>query len=298
MLIDQFKDYMLLERNCSELTVKAYGADIEAFVLFYEAEYGVVDLKKVNYPEIRQWIVSLVELGVSNRSINRKVASLKAFYLFLQKTDVIQVNPLVKHKPLKMELKAKLPFSEGEVSEVFDLFEKDLDDFCKLRDRIIIEILYVTGLRRAELIGLTLGSVDLFSNTLKVLGKRNKERIVPLLGVTVDLLSRYIDEYKVRYVAEISSPLFLTNKGVKIYENFVFRLINSYFGKVSVKNNKSPHILRHSFATHLLKNGADLNSVKELLGHSSLAATQVYTHNNIAELAEVYKKSHPRNKKV
>ncbi|WP_010180920.1 tyrosine-type recombinase/integrase [Aquimarina agarilytica] len=298
MLIDQYSDYMLLERNCSELTVKAYVSDVKAFVLFYEAEYGVVDLKSVNYPEIRQWIVELVNEGISNRSINRKLASLKSFYLFLQKTEVIQVSPLVKHKPLKMEVKAKLPFSEVEIADVFELFEKDLSDFFKLRDRVIIELLYTTGMRRAELVGLTIGSVDLVSNNLKVLGKRNKERIVPLLEVTVRLLSKYIDGYKERYNSEILSPLFLTNRGVKIYENFVFRLINSYFGKVSVKNNKSPHILRHSFATHLLKNGADLNSVKELLGHSSLAATQVYTHNNIAELIEVYRQSHPRNKKV
>ncbi len=298
MLIDQFKDYMLLERNCSELTVKAYVSDLTAFVFFLENEHAAMDLVKVNYPEIRQWIVELVDNGVSNRSINRKIASLKAFYLFLQKTEVVKVGPLAKHKSLKTESKVKLPFSEEEIKGALSLFNEDLNDFFQLRDRLIIEVLYVTGIRRAELVGLTIGSVDLFSNTLKVLGKRNKERIVPLLGVTIKLLSEYIEGYKSRYVAEKSSPLFLTNKGVKIYENFVFRLINSYFGKVSVKNNKSPHVLRHSFATHLLKNGADLNSVKELLGHSSLAATQVYTHNNIAELTKVYKKSHPRNKNV
>ncbi|WP_010523287.1 tyrosine-type recombinase/integrase [Aquimarina agarivorans] len=298
MVIDQFKDYMLLERNCSELTVKAYTADISSFLVFIEEVFDHGNLMKVNYAEIRQWIIVLVDKGVSNRSVNRKIASLKAFYLFLQKTEAILVSPLVKHKSLKTDVKSKLPFSEVEIADVFELFNEGLEDFNKLRDRLIIEVLYTTGIRRAELVGLTIGSVDISLKTLKVLGKRNKERIVPLIEETVFLLNRYITVYKQRYSADFSSPLFVTNKGVKIYENFVFRLINSYFGKVSVKNNKSPHVLRHSFATHLLKNGADLNAVKELLGHSSLAATQVYTHNNIAELAEVYRQSHPRNKKV
>ena len=298
MLINQFRDYLLLERNYSELTVNAYESDVIAFLEFFKKEYGSDDLVSVNYVQIRQWIIELVNLKITNRSINRKLSSLKAFYVYLQKAEVILVNPMAKHKSLKLASKAKLPFSEVEVAEVFEMFNGGLNDLGGLRDRLIIELLYTTGVRRIELVNLTIGSLDLPGQTLRVVGKRNKERIAPLLSTTVELLKSYMVMYKAVYVCHFSEPLFRTNKGVKIYENFVFRLVNSYFGKVTVKNNLSPHVLRHSFATHLLNNGADLNSVKELLGHSSLAATQVYTHNNISQLAQVYKKAHPRNKKI
>lgn len=298
MLINQFKDYLLLERNYSELTVNAYVADVSAFFEFYKGLYRSDDLVSVNYVQIRQWIVELVNLKITNRSINRKLSSLKAFYVYLQKAEILLVNPMAKHKSLKVSSKAKLPFSEVEVANVFELFDGELDDFEGLRDRLIVELLYTTGMRRIELVSLTIGSLDLSGMTIRVLGKRNKERVVPLLNSTVDLLRRYLQIYKEVFVGGVLEPLFRTNNGVKIYENFVFRLVNSYFSKVTVKNNVSPHILRHSFATHLLNNGADLNAVKELLGHSSLAATQVYTHNNISQLSQVYKKAHPRNKKL
>ena len=297
MLINQFQDYLLLERNYSLLTAKAYVADVCAFSDFFEKTYNSADLVSVNYVEIRQWIIELVDQKVSNRSINRKLSSLKAFYVYLQKTEVLLVNPMAKHKSLKVASKSKLPFSEVEVADVFEMFDQNLNNIEGLRDRLIVELLYTTGMRRIELVNLTMSNLDLSQKSIKILGKRNKERIVPLLDVTVLLLKRYIVLYRQLYKTELSAPLFKTNSGVKLYENFVFRLINSYFGKVSVKNNKSPHVLRHSFATHLLNNGADLNSVKELLGHSSLAATQVYTHNNISQLTQVYKKAHPRNKK-
>lgn len=297
MLTSQFKDYLLLERNYSKLTADAYVADVFAFCEFCERTYGSCDLISVNYAQIRKWIVELVDLKITNRSINRKLSSLKAFYVYLQKTEVLLVNPMAKHKSLKVASKAKLPFSEVEVNDVFEMFKGEQGSVEGLRDRLIVELLYTTGIRRIELVNLVISSLDLGQKTLKVKGKRNKERLIPLLGATVLLLKEYLLLYKQVYGVEMSAPLFRTNKGVKLYENFVFRLINSYFGKVSVKNNKSPHILRHSFATHLLNNGADLNSVKELLGHSSLAATQVYTHNNISQLTQVYKKAHPRNKK-
>jgi len=297
MYINEFKDYLLFERNYSELTVRAYVDDVVAFSVFCKDEYGSTDLVKVAYGEIRQWIVLMVGQLVSNRSINRKMSSLKAYYVFLQKIEILQVNPMARHKALKLTSKTKIPFSEVEVLDVFEFFEGELSDFSQLRDRLIIELLYTTGMRRIELVELSIGSLDLSSKTIKVLGKRSKERILPLLAVTVSLLRRYLDEYRRLYDFVLEAPLFKTDKGVKIYENFVFRLINTYFRKVTVKNSVSPHVLRHSFATHLLNNGADLNSVKELLGHSSLAATQVYTHNSIAQLSQVYKKAHPRNKK-
>lgn len=296
MVINQFKDFLELEKNYSSLTVSAYVKDVCAFAEFFEQKNFGKEFEHASYVQIRHWIVSLVNQGLSSRSVNRKVASLKAFYLYLQKVNFIQINPMKKHKALKEVKDSKLPFSEKEVAEVFEMFEGELNDLSGLRDRLIIELLYTTGIRRAELIDLTISSVNLLDKTLRVKGKRSKERIVPLLSITIDLVDRYLDVLNQSFDTQLDSPLFRTNKGVKIYDNFVFRLVNSYFSKVTVKNKKSPHILRHSFATHLLNGGADLNSVKELLGHSSLASTQIYTHNNISQLRQVYRKTHPRNK--
>ena len=297
MYINEFKDYLLLERNYSVLTAKAYVSDVLSLASFYKENYNSNSLTNAVYGEIRQWIVFLVNKKTSNRSINRKMSSIKAYYLFLQKTELIEVSPVSRHKALKVKVNSKIPFSETEIINVLEVFDLEINDFSKLRDRIIIELLYSTGMRRIELIDLTISSVNLSANTIKVLGKRNKERILPLLQITIDLLNKYLNLYKREYNQSPNSPLFVTDKGVKIYENFVYRLINSYFGDITVKNNISPHVLRHSFATHLINNGADLNSVKELLGHSSLAATQVYTHNSIGELSKVYRNAHPRNKK-
>ncbi len=297
MYINEFKDYLLLERNYSVLTAKAYVSDVLSLASFYKENYNSNSLTNAVYGEIRQWIVFLVNKKTSNRSINRKMSSIKAYYLFLQKTELIEVSPVSRHKALKVKVNSKIPFSETEIINVLEIFDLEINDFSKLRDRIIIELLYSTGMRRIELIDLTISSVNLSANTIKVLGKRNKERILPLLQITIDLLNKYLNLYKRECNQSPNSPLFVTDKGVKIYENFVYRLINSYFGDITVKNNISPHVLRHSFATHLINNGADLNSVKELLGHSSLAATQVYTHNSIGELSKVYRNAHPRNKK-
>lgn len=295
MYLKEFEDYLLLEKNYSEHTINAYLKDFQEFYTFLSCD-APVDMLSVIYDDVRKWIVFLMEQKKSNRTINRKLSSLKAYFNFLQKIHIISISPLAKHKTLKQQKKVQLPFSEREISEVLALFEAESDkDYIKIRDRTIIELLYATGIRRSELIGLNTDCLDIYSNGIKVLGKRNKERIVPLLPSTVQLLDKYLKLYRDKFDVGVSDPLFVTNKGVKINETFVFRLINSYFSRVSVKIKKSPHILRHSFATHLLKNGADLNAVKELLGHSSLAATQIYTHSDIAQLAKVYGKSHPRN---
>jgi len=291
-----FTDYLLLEKNYSVLTVNAYQNDLEDFLEFIKNEYESNSVNKVNYSQIRSWIVLLVENGLSNRSINRKVSALNTYYKFLLKTGDINGNPLSKHRALKTSKKIQIPFSEAEIKTVLD----DLnfaDDFESVRDKFIIELFYSTGIRRIELVELKLTSIDLNAKTLKVLGKRNKERIVPLLKSVVQTAVKYL---KLRNELERISDadiLFLTKKGVKIYETLVYRIINDYFSLASSKVKKSPHILRHSFATHLLNQGADLNAVKELLGHSSLAATQVYTHNSIAELKKVHINAHPRSKK-
>ncbi len=296
MYIEQFSEYLLLEKRYSELTVKAYLTDLEDFFKFTEETYQIKTPVEIEYPLIRQWVVSLSSQKTGNRSINRKTSALKSYFKFLQKIDVVENNPLAKHKSLKVEKKVVIPFSEKEIKEVFTLLKESCNDFKTYRNYIIVEIFYTTGIRRAELINLKVKDVDFSNRTLKVLGKRNKERYIPILDNTLQNLNIYLKYYKETYDYKEEAFLFLTNKGVKIYESFVFRLVNSYFSKVSVKIKKSPHVLRHSFATHLLSEGAELNAVKELLGHSSLAATQVYTNNEIDQLTKVYRNAHPRNR--
>ena len=290
-----FLDYLLLEKNYSDLTVRAYQSDLQSFLKFLNSEYESNNLKSVNYAQIRSWIVSLVESEISNRSINRKVSALNSYYKFLLKLGDVEVNPLGKHRALKTSKKIQVPFSEAEISTVLDELKFD-DSYKGIRDKLIIELFYSTGIRRIELIELKLTDLDMSNKTLKVLGKRNKERFVPLLDSVIHTINMYLkSRLRLEHLID-TQYLFLTQKGVKIYESLVYRIINEYFSLASTKVKKSPHILRHSFATHLLNQGADLNAVKELLGHSSLAATQVYTHNSIAELKKVYMKSHPRSK--
>lgn len=296
MSLAAFISYLTYEKNYSPNTVKAYDKDIKGFTNFCIKECDVKDIEKADYNLIRGWVVQMVTEGLSNRSVNRKVASLKAYYKFLLKTENIQVNPLAKHKALKTPTKIEVPFSEKEMELLLQQVHFE-DGFEGDRDRLIIELLYTTGIRRAELINLRLGDIELSQKTMKVLGKRNKERIVPLLDTTIYLFEIYLAERMKLKSVKDRDFVFLTKSGVKIYETLVYRIINGYFSKVSSKVKKSPHILRHTFATHLLNKGADLNSVKELLGHASLASTQVYTHNSIAELKKVHASAHPRSKK-
>ncbi|KIO52796.1 tyrosine-type recombinase/integrase [Flavobacterium hibernum] len=292
---DAFRDYLQLEKKYSSHTVNAYLNDILFFEMFNKVCFEQGSIEQVNYSQIRSWIVSLVDDGISNVSINRKMSSLKAFYRFLLKTKQIQVSPMLKHKALKTPKIVQVPFSEKELVDLMGQFG-DLDGFEGVRDKLIIDLFYTTGMRRAELINLMKSNVDLSSNAVKVLGKRNKERIIPVLPIIVEQFNVYLKERASVDVIVDEEYFFISRKGLKLSESFVYRLINSYFSKVSEKVKKSPHVLRHTFATHLLNNGADLNSVKELLGHSSLVSTQVYTHNSLAELKKVYADAHPRNK--
>lgn len=292
--IRAFQDYLVKEKNYSPLTVDAYSKDLESLSEFIKAEYDVDALEEVNYGQIRSWIVSLSEKGISNRSINRKISSLKTFCRFLLKIKVIEASPLAKHQPLKTVKQIQIPFSEKEMSCLTT--EYFSDDFNGVRNRLVVELLYTTGIRRAELISLTTQNVDLASKTVKVIGKRNKERILPVLQAVVPLIEDYLNKRKQLGNILDKEYFFLTQKGVKMSEGLVYRVINKYFSAVSDKVKKSPHVLRHSFATHLINNGADLNSVKELLGHSSLASTQIYVNSSLSQLKQVYIKSHPRNR--
>lgn len=292
----KFRDYLGLEKNYSPHTVTAYLNDLDFFQAFLKGAFDDGDLIRVNYNQIRAWIVSLSDDGVSNSSINRKISSLKSFYKFLLKTKQIETSPLLKHKALKSPKKLQIPFSEKELDLVLNQIVYP-EGFEGVRDKLVVDLFYTTGIRRAELIGLKLHNVDLSGGTLKVLGKRNKERIIPILPVVQNQIREYLSERSRLQPIIDEDYFFLLLKGVKLNDSFVYRLINYYFSNVSEKVKKSPHILRHTFATHLLNNGADINSVKELLGHSSLASTQVYTHSSLAELKKVYGSAHPRNQK-
>jgi len=295
MEFSSFLDYLQLEKKYSQKTIIAYKNDLKSFQNFNHNKFDQKNIKGVNYSQIRSWIVSLVADKISNTSINRKISSLNSYYKFLLKTGDIKINPLNEHKALKTKSTIQLPFSETEISNVLNPLNFD-KSFEGHRDYLILELLYTTGIRRQELIDLKIQNIDYSNKRIKVLGKRNKERYIPLISSTIESIDKYL-----KYRGELKNiksndKLFLTSKGKSIYDNLVYRITKKYFTGFSTKSKKSPHILRHSFATHLLNNGADLNSVKDLLGHTSLAATQVYTNRSIEEIKKVFKKTHPRNK--
>ena len=295
MEFSSFLDYLKFEKKYSQKTIIAYKNDLKSFQLFNYNNFEQKDIKRVNYSQIRTWVVKLVADKISNGTINRKISSLNSYYKFLLKTGDIKINPLNEHKALKTKSTIQLPFSETEITNVLNPsnFDKSFEGY---RDFLILELLYTTGMRRQELIDLKIQNIDYSNKRIKVLGKRNKERYIPLISSTIESIDTYLkyrDELK---NLKGNDKLFLTSKGKRIYDNLVYRITKKYFSGFSSKSKKSPHILRHSFATHLLNNGADLNSVKDLLGHTSLAATQVYTDRSIEEIKKVFKKTHPRNK--
>lgn len=294
MSFTKFSDYLLLEKKYSLHTATAYTKDLENFETFLNSNYKGEHVNTVGYNIIRQWIVELVNSRISNRSINRKVSSLNAYYKFLTKIELIKFNPLKTHKALKTEKKEQIPFSQKELETVLEIL-KEVNDFESARNKLIVELFYATGIRRSELINIKISNFDTKNKMLKVLGKRNKERYIPLITSVIASCKVYLYYRNKLPIINETDLLLLTSKGAKVYETLVYRVINKYFSNVSSKVKCSPHVLRHSFATHLLNEGADINSVKELLGHSSLASTQVYTHSSIEELKKTHAKAHPRN---
>jgi len=295
MLIDKFIDYLSLEKSYSPNTIKAYYKDLKDFEKFSKSNFDNMNIEESNYPIIRSWIVEMVNSGNSNRTVNRKISSLKSFFKFLIKIDSIKTSPLDQHIPLKQKKKIEVPFSKEEISSLLDS-DYFPDSYKGLLQKTIITFFYFTGVRRIELIELKESNLDLKSGVVKVLGKRNKERIIPLLPKIKDLLEKYISERN-SVIPKIEYDLvFLSNKGFKLSEKYVYRTVSEYFKLVSSKTKKAPHVLRHSFATHLINEGADINSVKELLGHASLSATQIYSHTSMEKIKEVFQKNHPRAK--
>jgi len=292
MYLSNFFDYLSKEKNFSNNTVVAYRNDLETFKLFCLDHYEISNISLVTYPIIREWIINLSEKNLSPLTINRKISSLSKYYDFLLKIQVNKVSPLKNHKRLKVQKKLIIPFSEDEVFKIIDVFSKDFEG---KRNLLIIDTLYSTGIRRDELINIKLNDVFLSENLIKVLGKRNKERLVPVLASLNKRIKDYLDFRN--EIRSNSSNLFITKKGKSIGPSLVYRVVKKYFSKVSTKVKSSPHVLRHSFATHMLNNGADINSIKEIMGHSSLASTQIYTKIKLPKIINDYKKNHPRERK-
>jgi len=292
-LTKKFIEYLKVERNYSVNTLYAYENDLNEFKKFIYQEARPLKIENVDYKIIRSWIISLSNSSLSNRSINRKISSLKTFYKFLIKTDTIGISPLLGHKPLKQSNKIQVPFSKEEINMLFDsdLFS---DDYKGHLQKTIISFFYFTGVRRIELINLKLSNLDQDLSIIKVMGKRNKERIIPILPKLKQTLTTYFNLKSRLTCSNKSDYLFISKTGNKLSEKFVYRTVNEYFKLVSPKIKRAPHVLRHSFATHLINEGADINSVKELLGHSSLSSTQVYSHTSMERIKDVFKNSHPR----
>jgi integrase/recombinase XerC len=292
MHITSFIEYLKIEKGYAAHTLLAYEKDLLSFQSFLEKTYNIKDISSVSYVYVRAWTVQLMEQGMSMKTINRKMSTLRSLFKFLLKNETLHNNPMSAHKPLKNEKKVIVAFSKKEMQKVNELMNGD--DFESVRDKVVIELLYTTGMRRAELLKLQLSNIDFHQKQLKVLGKRNKERNIPILEETIKLLDKYIVlRNKLPYKDD---KLIVTKKGKPAYDSLIYRIVHKYMSLVSPKEKLSPHVLRHAFATHLLDEGSDLNSVKELLGHSSLASTQVYTHTSLQKLKETYHKAHPRNK--
>ncbi len=295
MLIEKFIEYLKIEKNYSVNTLSAYKKDLIEFQVFINENFDKCVIKNVDYKIIRSWIVLLVNKNLSNRSINRKVSSLKSFYKFLVKTETINSSPLIAHSPLKQSKKIQVPFSKDEIGALLDSdFFKS--DYKGVLQKTIISFFYFTGVRRIELINLKTSDINMNSYTIRIMGKRNKERIIPMLPKLKESISEYLKIKSQEFNNVISDNLFISKSGIQLSEKYVYRTVNEYFKLVSPKVKKAPHVLRHSFATHLINEGADINSVKELLGHSSLSATQVYSHTSMERIKEVFKNSHPRAK--
>ncbi|HEY4800562.1 MAG TPA: site-specific tyrosine recombinase/integron integrase, partial [Bacteroidia bacterium] len=285
-------NFLRYEKRMSPHTVLSYSTDLEQFYLYLKNVYQLNDIREINHSVIRSWIVSLMENKISSRSVNRKISTLKSYYKFLLREKVVEINPM--HKIQSPKNPKRLPVFVEESSMVHLAEDVKFEaDFEGKRDLLIIEMLYSTGMRRAELIHLKESDINFHNNTLKVLGKRNKERIIPITEELKSLIQDYVAERN-KAVAAKNNLLFVTKKGNQINPSCVYQSVKKSLDKITTLKKKSPHVLRHTFATHLLNNGANLNAIKELLGHANLAATQVYTHNTIEKLKSVYSKAHPK----
>ena len=289
-MIDKFLEYIQQEKRYSPNTITSYRKDLEDFLSFLMDREGMEELQKAEKKMVRNFIVFLGEKGLTKRSINRKISTLKSFYAFLQRISLISVSPVEGLSTIKFYPEKQIPFSKEEMQDLSVILDSGE---VELLDRLIIEVLYQTGMRRAELCNLLLENVHFYRNEITVIGKGNKQRIVPISPVLMQELKVYNDEYR-KPNPDVDLYFFVTPKGKKITEKFVYLLVTRYLSAVSSKKKRSPHILRHSFATHILNNGAEISKVKKMMGHASLSSTQVYTNADIEQVKNIFNKTHPR----
>ena len=293
-LINTFLAYLQFEKRASEHTVTSYRNDLEQFMKYYQQAFSNIDWKDVDTTIIRTWIITLVEEKLTSRSINRKISALKSFYRYHIKMGVFESNPMLQvHAP---KLRQRLPHFVEE-KDMERLFNADLfaDDFEGWRDQTMLELFYATGMRLSELRMLTFSDIDLYNNQVKVLGKRNKERIIPFGHTFQHVFNKYVTLFAEKFCTPVQNNFVFVNvKGKQLAPKNIYAIVRKYLDMITTIEKRSPHVIRHTYATHLLNRGADLNTIKELLGHSSLAATQIYTHNSIEKLKSIYQQAHPR----
>lgn len=294
---DDFLQHIRFEKRLSQHTITAYTGDMAQFSQFLTMECNVDQPERADFRHIRSWIVSLVEGGMDKSSVNRKIATLRAFFGYLLRRKVINVDPMTKIQALKTSRKLPVYVEEKPMETLLD--EVDFaDTFEGLRDKLVIELLYGTGIRLSELIGLKTSDVNLYNRSIMVLGKRNKHRLIPLTQTLYELIQRYTDRKQSEFDGQADNTvLIVSDKGVGAYPVLIQRIVKKHLSVVTTLEKKSPHVLRHTFATHLLNRGGDLNAIKDLLGHSSLAATQIYTHTSLEQLKKTYDQAHPKAKK-
>ena len=291
--MDLFFKYLQYEKRYSPHTLTSYHTDLGQFAQYLQQTYDITDAAEANHAIIRSWILTLVQQNIQPRSINRKIACLRSYYRFLLAQQRIEANPMLRIKAPKASKKLPGFVLEEPFNTLLDSFTFE-ENFEGQRERLILEFLYGTGIRLAELLGVQHADIDHRAKTVRVLGKGNKERIIPLNDSLLGSISAYTEQKKRYFGDNNSANLLVTNKARPLYPKFVYRVVKKYISLITSSEHNSPHVLRHSFATHLLNKGADLNAIKDLLGHASLAATQVYTHNSIEKLKSIFEKAHPK----
>jgi integrase/recombinase XerC len=292
MFIEQFIGYLQFEKRFSPHTVTAYRKDLTQFTDFLNTDG--LNVLSISHQEVRSWMLALMEQGSEAKTVSRKLSVLRSFYKFLQREELIRINPMVHVKAPRIPKRLPVVMDEQKMDSLLDSDHVFEDNFAGKRNRMILELLYGTGMRLSELVNLTDQDVNLYEQYIKVLGKRNKERIIPVGIPLIKLIKDYMREKLTQNFDNKGGSLIVTNEGNNAYPQFIYRIVKLSLSQISTQTKRSPHILRHSFATALLNKGADLNAIKELLGHSSLAATQVYTHNSVEKLKSIYKQAHPK----
>jgi len=302
MFLERFIQYIKFEKRYSPHTVSAYQSDLDQFMLFLNnpgnatvvTEPIITHPSQITYHDIRNWMVSMIDHKLTGRSVNRKMATLRKYFKFLLQEGVITQNPASKIRSQKIPKHLPVVVEGASLTQMLDNDVVADDDFEGMRNKLVVELLFGTGIRLAELLGLKDSDINDYEGTIKVLGKRNKERIIPINTELRILLGRYLELKKNQNFHNISVMLIVTSKGTDAYRRLIYLIVQKYLSNISTQTKRSPHVLRHTFATSLLNNGADLNSIKELLGHANLSATQIYTHNSVERLKSIYKQAHPK----